>query len=74
MSALRRAIEKSIRRNKRRRERLAHKASQPPASAEYTDNGRGERSQPSRPDGEEPSAAPIKRLEAALATNQPTGT
>ena len=27
-----------------------------------------------RPDGEEPSAAPIKRLEAALATNQPTGT
>ncbi len=41
MSALRRAIEKSIRRNKRRQERLAHKASQRPASAEYTDNERG---------------------------------
>ncbi len=40
MSALRRAIEKSIRRNKRRQERLAHKASQRQASAEYTDNGR----------------------------------
>ncbi len=41
MSALGRAIEKSIRRNKRRQERLAHKARQQPASAEYTDNGHG---------------------------------
>ncbi len=41
---------------------------------EHPENGRGEGSQPSRPDGQEPSAAPIKRLEAALATNQPTGT
>ncbi len=41
MSTLRRAIEKSIRRNKRRQQRLARKASQPPASAEYTENGRG---------------------------------
>ena len=61
MSALRRAIEKSIRRNKRRQERqLAHKASQRPTSAEYTDNGRGPA----------PAPAPLSRIRRPYARQQ----